>query len=324
MTDENGTAKVRYDYLPFGQEISATFSDRDTDVLCGLVSCYGQTSAVNQKFTAKERDAETGFDYFGARYYSWAAGRYTSPDWSEEPQSVPYANFSNPQTLNLYQYVGNNPISISDSDGHCWPISVCAHAAMSGVNQAQRSVENVAVASGSPTLAFAGTFTSGVARDVVNGVAGLGTVGEASGALVDSGNATQRTIAAFEDAGKAAGIALLLAPAGAAINARASQTTVVHFTNDAGVQSITNSGQLNAGTYVTKPNQIPPGSTSGQVEKLLEIGPGKGANSVTARTPKSNLTTPEGGTTTSGGAIQYRLRQPVRIDPRRIKKIDEE
>ena len=31
-------------------------------------------------FTAKERDAETGLDYFGARYYSGAQGRFTSAD----------------------------------------------------------------------------------------------------------------------------------------------------------------------------------------------------------------------------------------------------
>ena len=31
-------------------------------------------------FTSKERDAETGLDYFGARYMSAAQGRFTSPD----------------------------------------------------------------------------------------------------------------------------------------------------------------------------------------------------------------------------------------------------
>jgi RHS repeat-associated protein len=71
-----------------------------------------------QKFTGKERDAETGLDYFGARYFSAAQGRFTSPDWSERPQAVPYANPSDPQTLNLYAYVRNNPLCCSDIDGH--------------------------------------------------------------------------------------------------------------------------------------------------------------------------------------------------------------
>lgn len=45
-------------------------------------------------------------------------GRFISPDWSKNPQGVPYAAFSNPQSLNLYSYVGNNPLGRVDADGH--------------------------------------------------------------------------------------------------------------------------------------------------------------------------------------------------------------
>lgn len=69
-------------------------------------------------FTGKERDGETGLDYFGARYFSAAQGRYTSPDWSQTPQPVPYADLKSPQTLNLYVYVRNNPLAFTDLDGH--------------------------------------------------------------------------------------------------------------------------------------------------------------------------------------------------------------
>jgi RHS repeat-associated protein len=69
--------------------------------------------------SGKEWDAETGLDYFGARYFSSAQGRFTSPDWSAAPQPVPYADLSNPQSLNLYNYMRNNPLSGSDPDGHC-------------------------------------------------------------------------------------------------------------------------------------------------------------------------------------------------------------
>ena len=69
-------------------------------------------------FTGKERDAETGLDFFGARYFSSAQGRFTSPDWSEHPEPVPYARFDDPQTLNLYAYVRNNPMLGPDIDGH--------------------------------------------------------------------------------------------------------------------------------------------------------------------------------------------------------------
>jgi hypothetical protein len=45
-------------------------------------------------------------------------GRFMSPDWSEDPDSVPYADFDDPQSLNLYAYVGNNPLKSVDSEGH--------------------------------------------------------------------------------------------------------------------------------------------------------------------------------------------------------------
>jgi RHS repeat-associated protein len=71
-----------------------------------------------EAFTGKERDSESGLDYFGARYYGSALGRFTSPDWAANPQGVPYANLEDPQTLNLYGYVRNNPLSKPDPDGH--------------------------------------------------------------------------------------------------------------------------------------------------------------------------------------------------------------
>jgi RHS repeat-associated protein len=71
-------------------------------------------------FTGKERDAETGLDYFGARYMSSPQGRFTSPDWSSIPQPIPYADLRDPQTLNLYGYVRNNPLWRADLNGHGW------------------------------------------------------------------------------------------------------------------------------------------------------------------------------------------------------------
>jgi len=65
--------------------------------------------------TAQNREAS---DSLGARYYSPQLGRFLTPDWSESPQPVPYANLSNPQSLNLYSYVLNNPVTATDPDGH--------------------------------------------------------------------------------------------------------------------------------------------------------------------------------------------------------------
>jgi len=73
---------------------------------------------LDDKFEGKERDTETGNDDFGARYYSNRFGRWLSADWSSVPVPVPYANLSNPQTLNLYAMVSDDPESSADLDGH--------------------------------------------------------------------------------------------------------------------------------------------------------------------------------------------------------------
>jgi len=65
---------------------------------------------VNQKFTGKERDVETGLDFFGARYMSAPQGRFTSPD----PLG---GSLLDPQTLNRYAYVRNNPLTFTDPTG---------------------------------------------------------------------------------------------------------------------------------------------------------------------------------------------------------------
>jgi|SRR6185437_11634993 len=54
----------------------------------------------------------------GARYYQGSSGRFLTPDWSEAPEPVPYASLTNPQSLNLYSYVLNNPVTSLDRDGH--------------------------------------------------------------------------------------------------------------------------------------------------------------------------------------------------------------
>jgi RHS repeat-associated protein len=46
------------------------------------------------RFTGKERDTESGNDYFGARYYASSMGRFMSPDWDSKPQAVPYASLA--------------------------------------------------------------------------------------------------------------------------------------------------------------------------------------------------------------------------------------
>src|SRR5258705_3262291 len=74
---------------------------------------YSAADSTKQNFTQKERDTESGLDYFGARYYSSAQDRFTSTD----PNPVTKENFVNPQRWNLYIYVNNNPLAAVDPNG---------------------------------------------------------------------------------------------------------------------------------------------------------------------------------------------------------------
>jgi RHS repeat-associated protein len=114
VTDAQGNVKARHDYLPFGEELGAGIGQRTTTMK------YDAPDSTKQKFTQKERDNESGLDYFLARYYSSAQGRFTSPDplgpWamSEEEKA---AFLTTPQKWNRYAYVTNNPLRYSDPDG---------------------------------------------------------------------------------------------------------------------------------------------------------------------------------------------------------------
>jgi RHS repeat-associated protein len=70
-------------------------------------------SNLISQFTGKERDAETGLDYFTARYLSAPQGRFMSPD----PLFIEQKRLADPQRLNLYAYVRNNPLRFSDPTG---------------------------------------------------------------------------------------------------------------------------------------------------------------------------------------------------------------
>lgn len=122
ITSGDGTVKARHDYLPFGEEIPVGNGGR-TDTQGYILD------DVRQKFTQKERDQETGLDYFLARYYASSQGRFISPDefpggavavFSATASSNPtfYADLTNPQTLNKYQYCLNNPLRYLDPYGH--------------------------------------------------------------------------------------------------------------------------------------------------------------------------------------------------------------
>jgi len=90
-----------------------------------------QSQQPRQQFTGRERDPETELDYFEARYYGSVYGRFTSPDeftggpdelydFADVASDNPtfYADLTDPQSLNKYQYCYNNPLTTVDPDGH--------------------------------------------------------------------------------------------------------------------------------------------------------------------------------------------------------------
>jgi RHS repeat-associated protein len=92
LTDVNETVAATYHYDAFGIIKNAT-----------------ETFVNPYRFTGREYDAESGLYYYRARYYDADAGRFLSKD--------PIWNWYNPQSLNVYVYVGNNPINYVDPLG---------------------------------------------------------------------------------------------------------------------------------------------------------------------------------------------------------------
>jgi RHS repeat-associated protein len=103
---------------------------------------------------------ETGLDYFGARYYSNGLGRFLTPDWSEEPDAVPFANLGSPQSLNLYRYASNNPVSFVDPDGHDCVVQTRTSDKTESVSVSGGTCDGVKVGDGQSATYVPGTVTS--------------------------------------------------------------------------------------------------------------------------------------------------------------------
>ena len=110
VTNADGAVLECYDYLPFGRMLGSSDNQRS--------SCHPTSpdtsldSETAQKFTGQVRDEETRLDYFGARYYSAAQGRFLSADLPFADQDV-----GDPQSWNLYVYTRNNPLAYTDPSG---------------------------------------------------------------------------------------------------------------------------------------------------------------------------------------------------------------
>jgi RHS repeat-associated protein len=83
----------------------------NSNTASGLRGCLCD-GGRRSRSTGKERDTETGLDYFGARYFSGAQGRFTSPD-----PLLSSAHITQPQSWNRYSYALNNPLKFTDPHG---------------------------------------------------------------------------------------------------------------------------------------------------------------------------------------------------------------
>jgi RHS repeat-associated protein len=99
----NGVLQItRHDFMPFGDEVAPPPPPSD-----------------KRLFTGKERDNETGMDYFGARHYRANLGRFTTVD----PELNVKDALADPQRWNRYAYARNNPLRFTDPDGRdIWDI----------------------------------------------------------------------------------------------------------------------------------------------------------------------------------------------------------
>jgi RHS repeat-associated protein len=135
--------------------------------------------------TGKERDAESGLDYFGFRYMASAQGRFTSPD----PDNFD-ARLGLPQSWNMYGYTINNPLKYTDNDGRFFNLGTAAVGAAVGatINVASYAISQYETgqdfnwgtagelaAVGAGTGALAGfTFGASLAANAIGSVA-IGT-----------------------------------------------------------------------------------------------------------------------------------------------------
>jgi len=195
VTNASGTIAEDCDYFPYGRS-----------------SC-APSSVNNYLFSGKERDAESGLDDFGARYYSSQYGRFMIPDWAAKATAVPYADFGNPQSLNLYSYVKNNPTTLIDPDGHDPDNETYFYRITNAMNkgetpvQAQNKNQNaghspnnsklaktvtrvVAGVSGAVNLVFGGTKAVAGAAATVTAETGVGAAAATYGMVNGGGQAS--------------------------------------------------------------------------------------------------------------------------------------
>jgi RHS repeat-associated protein len=187
ITDASKSVKNCYDYLPFGEELLAGAGGRAS-------ACFSSSpDKLNVKFTGKERDSESGLDFFNARYMSSAQGRFTSPD----PDG---GQLANPQSLNRYTYTLNNPLSYTDLTG----LYVCRDTKDGSCTSDQdvkfeKALDALRSQDGDVGRAAAAYGTAGVANGVTVGFADLSKKGEGGNTVSTIGTDANGSLQANSD-----------------------------------------------------------------------------------------------------------------------------
>ena len=278
-----GTERARTDWagnlcetiasLPFGDGLANSSTCPEADV-------------SPMHFTGKQRDTESGLDNFGARYDASSFARFMTPDWAAKPTAVPYAVFGDPQSLNLYGYVRNNPVTIADPDGHCDPGLNCFKSNL------RTGLDQIANA-----YATAGKTVAGMATGAVNTLGtGVGEVvaGAASGNNQEiqqginkiGATVTLVAVTALGDAPAAEGSGGL---ADSALVVRGGVPTAAQLTK--GAESIAEDGTLN-GVSVQSANgatveQLSQGLPNNKVG-VTTVGDVRAAGGDVVQTPEPN------------------------------------
>jgi RHS repeat-associated protein len=113
ITDQNGQVTSRRDFHPFGEEIGTLSLPAGTPQPRTTAHGYTFADTIRQKFTGYERDAETELDFAQARMYSKNHGRFMTTD----PILITKERLADPQRINLYIYVRNQPLFFTDPTG---------------------------------------------------------------------------------------------------------------------------------------------------------------------------------------------------------------
>jgi RHS repeat-associated protein len=296
IADQTGSLSgmKRRDYLPFGEELLAGVGHRQATNGYSI----SVSNSPRQQFTGKERDSETGLDYFDARYYGSVYGRFTSPDeFTGEPDELYdfadnagdnpllYAEKGEPQSLNKYQYCYNNPLVHTDIDGHKpwdWvkvglevasfvpgPVGTVASLAQAGIAIAEGDYKGALIAAAG---AIPGEKLIGGAVKALDKIAGGAKVLDK---LADSAKGIRRLVSKADEAAEAGG----------------ESVRIRHYTNRKGLEGIEKDRVIKAGdknmVFAEPANKkpLPPRV----VEKKYGVDRGRGRDYVETSVPKDRV-----------------------------------